>query len=569
MPMSVNLRRNILLFSGTLLPVLLLVSFGYFKRDGGGSESAVYFLAIILSAGFAFLISRQFHQSKKADEAHGDGQKKVTDFKSLFESAPDLYLILRPDLMIDGVSDEYLRATMTKREEIVGRHLFEVFPDNPDDPSADGVRNLHASLNRVLLNKTPDTMTIQKYDIRKPDGTFEVRYWSPLNKPVLSPNGEVTYIIHSVKDVTQRVHNENEIIRAAAEIKELYDKAPCGYLSVDAGINLCNINQTLLQWLGYTAEEVIGKMKYEDLLTPESREVHLRTFEQVFAGYLTNGYVNDLEYEFMRKDGTSFPAIVNSVAVLDAGGNFVKSRTTVFDHTEMKKATAQLKAANKDLESFSYSVSHDLRAPLRAINGYSGILATDYADCLNDDAQSMLKGIQDNAKYMGQLIDDLLSFSQTGRAELERRPLAMNELVGVVIDELKKGDTNFKATIAVEDLKPACADAGLMHQVWVNLLSNAIKYSGKCKSPFIKIGMKEAPGETIYYLKDNGVGFDMKYYHKLFNVFQRLHKPSDFEGTGVGLALVHSVITKHGGRVWAEGKVNEGATFYFSLPEKV
>ena len=567
--MTVNLRRNIVIFSGTLLPVVLLGLSGYFKWGGSGNEKAVYFLAIILLAGFAFLIVRQLQHSKKANETLGNSPEKSTDFKSLFESVPDLYLILRPDLMIDGVSDEYLRATMTKREEIVGRHLFAVFPDNPDDPSADGVRNLHASLNRVLQNKAADTMAIQKYDIRKPDGTFEVRYWSPLNKPVLDALGEVTYIVHSVKDVTQRVNDESEIIRSAAEIKELYDKAPCGYLSVDAGILLCNINQTLLHWLGYTVDEVVGKMKYEDLLTPESRAVHLNSFDEVYAGYLANGYVNDLEYEFMRKDGTSFPAIVNSVAVFDESGNFVKSRTTVSDHTEMKKATAQLKAANKDMESFSYSVSHDLRAPLRAINGYSGILASDYADCLNEDAQSMLQGIQVNAKYMGQLIDDLLSFSQMGRAGLERRPLAMKELVGVVIDELKKGDTNFKATIAVDDLKPACADAGLMHQVWVNLLSNAIKYSGKSKSPFIKIGMKEAPGENIYYLKDNGVGFDMKYYHKLFNVFQRLHKTSDFEGTGVGLALVHSVITKHGGRVWAEGKVNEGATFYFSLPEKV
>lgn len=567
--MILNLSRQIPLFTGTLLPVLQVMAYNYFNAGSKGFEPDIYIVAIATSVFCAFFISREINQRKKAELALTKSLDEIAEFKSLFESAPGLYLILLPDLKIEAVSEEYLQATMTKRHEIMGRHLFEVFPDNPDDPAADGVRNLHASLKRVLSTKAADAMAIQKYDIRKPDGAFEVRYWSPLNKPVLNAAGEVSYIIHSVVDVTQRLINEDKISKAAEEIKELYDKAPCGYLSVDSNIFLCNVNQTLLQWLGYAPDEVLGKMKYEDLLTPASKEAHLSSFNEVFARYLADGYINDLEYEFQRKDGTSFPALVNSIAVFDNNGNFIKSRSTVFNHTEQKKAQEQLKAANKELESFSYSVSHDLRAPLRAISGYSQILTEDFGNELGNEPRRLLGLISQNSKKMGQLIDDLLDFSRLGRKELHKVNVPMHQVVQNVYRELNLENNTGNPEFIIHPLPTVQADASSIRQVWINLISNALKYSQQKEHAVIEVGANDTPDEIIFYVKDNGDGFDMRYAHKLFGVFQRLHSDKEFSGTGVGLAIVQRVITRHGGRVWAKGAKSEGATFSFSLPKNV
>lgn len=489
------------------------------------------------------------------------------DFQTLFESAPGLYLILTPDLKIVAVSDAYLNATMTERSQILGRGLFDVFPDNPDDMEATGELNLGASLKHVLKFKEAHRMEDQKYDIRRPDGSFEARYWSPLNKPVLNERREVVYIIHNVVDVTRRKQYEADLVNAGDEIKDLYDRAPCGYFSVDSDIYICNINQTLLQWLGYTVDEVIGKMKYEDLLSPESRETHLRTFDEVFRGYLKNGYVNDLEYVFQRKNGTTFPAVVNSFAILDDKGNFVKSRSTVFDNTERKKDEERLKAANKELESFSYSVSHDLRAPLRGINGYSQILYEDYGKLLDEEGLRIIKRIMANAQKMGQLIDDLLTFSRLGRKELAKTEVSMQDTASAVIDEIKKEQPERNIEFRIDGLPLIKADNTAIRQVWVNLISNAVKYSRRKEKAVIEIGSEERDEAVVYHIYDNGAGFDMRYANKLFGVFQRLHSEDEFEGTGVGLAIVQRIISKHGGNIWAESKVNEGAKFYFSLPK--
>jgi len=229
--------------------------------------------------------------------------------------------------------------------------------------------------------------------------------------------------------------------------------------------------------------------------------------------------------------------------------------------------TEQLEATNKELESFSYSVSHDLRSPLRAIEGFSLILEEDYGSKLDAEGQRLLDVVKDNAKRMSMLIDDLLSFSRLGRQAINPMQINMNDLVNEVYEELQnQSGTANPARFVAHPLPEARADRSLIRQVWVNLLSNAVKYSSACAEPMIEIGGDINNKENIYYVKDNGAGFDMQYYDKLFSVFQRLHRPEDFPGTGVGLAIVNRVITRHGGRVWAEGKVNDGATFYFTLP---
>ena len=231
----------------------------------------------------------------------------------------------------------------------------------------------------------------------------------------------------------------------------------------------------------------------------------------------------------------------------------------------VKERTIELETANKELESFSYSVSHDLRAPLRAIHGYTRILEEDYMQNVDEEGKETIRVILRNSKKMGELIDELLAFSKLGKTALNCRKTDINSLVQDVVDEFVLSDSEKKIQVQLQPLPPANADAILIKQVWVNLISNAIKYSGNNPKIEIEIGSYTEDGKNIYYVKDHGVGFDMQYYDKLFGVFQRLHSQQEFEGTGVGLAIIQRIVQKHNGQVWAKAKLNEGATFYFSL----
>jgi light-regulated signal transduction histidine kinase (bacteriophytochrome) len=234
--------------------------------------------------------------------------------------------------------------------------------------------------------------------------------------------------------------------------------------------------------------------------------------------------------------------------------------------TRVRERTAQLEIANADLESFSYSVSHDLRAPLRAIDGFAAILREDYAPHLDDEGKRLFQVVSDNAKKMGQLIDDILAFSRAGRLEPQAAKIDMNALAREVWQGLEPQRAGRAIEFHLLDLPVACGDAAAMRQVLQNLLSNALKFSCGRDPALIELGCEPSNTENVYYVRDNGAGFDMDYADKLFGLFQRLHGMDEFEGTGVGLAIVKRFVVKHGGRVWAEGKCGEGATFWFALP---
>lgn len=231
----------------------------------------------------------------------------------------------------------------------------------------------------------------------------------------------------------------------------------------------------------------------------------------------------------------------------------------------LKKSIELFTAVNKELEAFTYSVSHDLRAPLRAINGYSKILQEDYAMKLDADGISSLNAILNNSKKMGELIDDLLAFSRLGRKEITTSEINMNILVKSVKEEEIIGNSN-EIEFKINELPSAMGQQALIKQVWVNLISNAIKFSKNQPKITIEIGSYFKDNVVVYYIKDNGAGFEMQYYDKLFGIFQRLHSQEEFEGTGIGLAIVQKIVTRHNGKVWAESKLNEGSCFYFSLP---
>lgn len=234
-------------------------------------------------------------------------------------------------------------------------------------------------------------------------------------------------------------------------------------------------------------------------------------------------------------------------------------------NASLTQRAAELEAANQELASFSYSVSHDLRTPLRAVDGFSRILQEDYAGKLDAEGGRLLAVIRDSTQRMGKLIDDLLEFSRVGRKPLATAGIDMKRLVEDVVKDVSAASER-PPRIDLGALPPAQGDASMLRQVWANLLANAVKFSSKSELPLIEVSGCESEGEIVYCIKDNGAGFDMEYYGKLFGVFQRLHSALEFSGTGVGLAIVQRIVTRHGGRVWAEGRVGKGATFFFSLP---
>jgi signal transduction histidine kinase len=244
--------------------------------------------------------------------------------------------------------------------------------------------------------------------------------------------------------------------------------------------------------------------------------------------------------------------------LLDAYGGEQRERRRAED------AAAELAAANKELDAFSYSVSHDLRAPLRAIDGYAGILDEDFGARLDDEGRRLLGKVRASATNMKELIDGLLELSRLGRREPGKKRVAMGQLAREVAGELAASAP--AAQVRVAELPDALADPVLMRQVWSNLIGNALKYSGKRDQPQVEIGARQEAGQVVYWVRDNGAGFDMQYAERLFGVFQRLHSPKDFPGTGVGLATVQRIVQRHGGRVWAESRPDAGATFSFSLP---
>jgi PAS domain S-box-containing protein len=537
------------------------------------------------------------------------------NFQALFESAPGLYLVLTPDLTIVAVSDAYLKATMTKREEILGRHLFQVFPDNPDDPNATGVRNLKASLDRVLQHRTPDSMAVQKYDIRRPEsegGGFEERHWSPVNSPVLGADGEITYIIHRVEDVTEFVrlkqagikqqeladklqvqtqHLEAEIFLRAQQIQEVNtqlwreldarkraeeERDRFFTLSLDM---LCiaksdgyfkRVSPAFTQTLGWSTEEILSR-PFLDFVHPDDHAATLREVErQIVAGE----QVLQFENRYRHKDGSWSVLSWKSMPQPDGLMYAIARDVTERKRAEEKIRTRgeQLEAANKELEAFSYSVSHDLRAPLRHVNGFTDLLLKHAGSMLDEKGQRYLKTVSDSVKQMGLLIDDLLAFSKMGRTELRFTTVNLEPLVKQVWDELKPEMDGRHIAWEIGALPEVCGDRAMLRQVLINLLGNAVKYSRPRDQARIEIGALP-PGEgggsereIVIFVRDNGVGFDMQYAHKLFGVFQRLHGATEFEGTGIGLALVQRIVHKHGGRIWAESVVDKGTTFYFSFP---
>ena len=381
------------------------------------------------------------------------------------------------------------------------------------------------------------------------------------------------------EDVTERRRAEQQLRASEDRFRYVFDNALLG-ISLTSPDGRVDVNRAFCDMLGYTREEM-AHMRWQDLTPPEDAASTQDKLDAVLRGDIgSTRFVK----RYVRKDGGIVWAEVSTTLRRDADGEPEYFVTAVLDISELVAAsdevrrlnrdleqrveerTEELDTANKELEAFAYSVSHDLRAPLRHISGFSTLLADRAAGDLDEKSRHYVEVINRSVNEMGVLIDDLLQFSRTGRAELTIEPVDMDVVIQEALAPLRHETASRELDWSIKPVPQASADRALIRQVWANLLGNAVKYTRPVTPARIEVGARVTDGEVVYSVTDNGVGFDMEYAHKLFGVFQRLHDASEFEGTGIGLANVHRIVTRLHGKVWAEGELGKGATFSFSLP---
>ena len=346
-------------------------------------------------------------------------------------------------------------------------------------------------------------------------------------------------------------------------IEQIHDAV----FTTDVGGRILSLNNAACAMFGYPRDELLGL--HFSVLFPQQNRTDIQ--QQILDPLWKKGAL-ERETQLMRKDTSLFDAQLSLSALKDDKGDVTAIVFFSMDITSRKIAesllqlkTDELGQANKELEAFSYSVSHDLRAPLRSIDGFSQLLLEDYYDILDKQGKDYLNRVRLTSKRMGALIDDILKLAQVGRRQLTRLPVNLSQLASSIIEQLKSAHPGRQVEIIIQDSLTAHGDEPLLRIALQNLLENAWKYTQKETHPRIEFGLSGDYSNNVYFVKDNGIGFDMKYADKLFGAFQRLHRSSDFEGTGVGLATVQRVIHRHGGRVWAFSALNKGATFYFTL----
>jgi PAS domain S-box-containing protein len=370
---------------------------------------------------------------------------------------------------------------------------------------------------------------------------------------------------------------QEELMRAGeAKFRGLLDSAPDGIVIVDGQGFIVLVNSQAQRMFGFTTEELLGQ-PVEILLPEAARGRHAAHREAYGANPTTRPMGMGIELSGRRKDGSEFPVEISLSPLRTKDGLLITS--DIRDISERKRVEAQvgalnenlarrvteLAAVNRELEAFSYSVSHDLRAPLRSIDGFSQALLEEYGDRLDTTGEDYLRRVRSAARRMGELIDDLLDLSRVTRREMRHELVDLSALARAVMAELQKSDPARPVKVVIADGLVAAGDAQLLRLVLENLLGNAWKFTSKQPAPRIELGAFDRDGHRVFFVRDNGVGFDMAYAHKLFGAFQRLHGMTEFPGTGIGLATVQRIIHRHGGEVWAEAEVGRGATFSFTL----
>jgi PAS domain S-box-containing protein len=452
--------------------------------------------------------------------------------------------------------------------EIVGTSILRLIPADRQDEE------------NYILDKIRRGEKVERFETQRKKKDGRLIDVSVTASPIRDVAGKVIGVSKVAHDITERKRTEEALIASELSYRRLFETAQDGILILDVATGRINdVNSFLFNLLGFSRAEMIGKTigalsPFKDI---EENRVMLSRLQK-------DGYVRYEDLPLETRDGRHIA--VEFVSNVYQAGDKNVIQCNIRDNTERKHAqdeirrlnlelerrvaerTAQLKSANEELEAFSYSVSHDLRAPLRHVMGFVNLLQKDAGPSLSEKNLQYLTTISEAAKRMGTLIDDLLSFSRVGRDALQKTDINLDELLLAILGEFQIETRERNIVWEIQPLPPVRADRNLLRLVLINLISNAVKFTSHRTEARIEIGcVPNDKGETVIFVRDNGAGFDPKYAHKLFGVFQRLHSNAEFEGTGIGLANVQRIIHRHGGRVWAEGAVDAGATFYLSIPK--
>ena len=504
---------------------------------------------------------------KQSEEALRESEIK---FRQTFDLSPIGIVMVGLDKRFLRCNNSFSQSLGYRVEELIGKTIAEV--TYPEDIRI-GMDDMMAIAKGEL-----ERSHVQKRYLRK-DGQI---VWGEVLISLIKNNlGDPQYFLAIIQDITESKKIVEALCESEDKFKYIFDHSVIGK-SITLPTGEINVNRAFCEMLGYSSEELV-KRKWQEISHADDFDLTQKNLD-----LLLSGEQNSVRFvkRYIHKNGSVVWTDIGTALRRDENGKALYFMTAVNNITDRKNAesqikrlneeleervilrTGQLQAANKELEAFSYSVSHDLRAPLRSVHGFTKILLEDYETILDDEGKRICRIISSSATQMGKLIDDLLSFSKIGRSGLNPSEIDMKKMVRQVFEGMTSPSETKRIKLTIGKIHKAFGDVTLLGQVWINLLSNAIKYSSKNEISEISVGSSISDGMITYYIKDKGVGFDMQYVHKLFGVFQRLHSEAEFEGNGVGLAIVQRIIYKHGGKVWAEGEVGKGATFYFSLPIK-